>query len=138
MVRTVKRTALVALLCLVLASASFASTTVNASVVPYVVFPHSTVFVRTAVTNANPTGQAVTISIRLTNPGTCVTGHLPTNVGALALGLRANETRLADLSLNIPPSTCSGKYTVTVTVKNSSGVVIATHTTSFTVQIPTP
>lgn len=44
----------------------------------------------------------------------------------------------ADLSLDIPGSTCSGTYTVTVVVKNSAGVVLASANSKFTVTIPTP
>jgi hypothetical protein len=96
------------------------------------------VFIHTAAINQTSSSQAVTVTLHVTNPGTCVTGHLPSQAGAFAFGLNAGETRLADLSLDIPPSACSGTYVVTVLVKNSSGVVLATHTTKFTVMIPAP
>lgn len=121
-----------------LVPASSATTSVNSAVVPSIAVPRSKVFIHTAVRNASASAEAVTVSIEVTNPGACVSGKLPTNAGAFAIGLRANETRLADLSLDIPASACSGTYGVTVTVKNSSGTVIASRTTKFTVEIPTP
>jgi hypothetical protein len=63
---------------------------------------------------------------------------LPSPTGTFAFGLKRSETRLADLSLDIPASACSGTYGVTVVVKNSAGTVLATHTAKFTVTIPTP
>jgi hypothetical protein len=121
----------------VLASSSLAATVVNAAVTPSVTVPGSKVFIHTAVSNMTVTNDAVTVTLHVTNPGTCVTADLPSQVGAFAFGLKANETRLADLSLDIPPSACSGTYSVTVVVKNSSGTVLATHTTKFTVMLPT-
>ena len=119
-------------------TSSFAATSVTSAVVPSIAIGRSKVFIHTAVRNASANSQAVTVSIKVTNPGDCVSGKIPTNAGAIAMGLRSNETRLADLSLDIPPSACSGTYTVVVTVKNSSGAVIASHTTTFKVDIPTP
>jgi|GEM_PF-7052988 hypothetical protein len=121
-----------------LVPSSFAATRVTSAVVPSVATGRSKVFIHTAVRNVSAAAEAVTVSIDVTNPGGCVSGKIPSNAGAFAIGLRANETRLADLSLDIPPSACSGTYTVTVTVKNSSGAVIASHTTKFTVDLPTP
>jgi hypothetical protein len=94
------------------------------------------VFIHDSITNRTITNQAVTVTLSITNPGTCVTGNLPSQAGALALKLRPNETRMSALSLDIPPSTCSGTYGVTVTVKNSAGTVLATHTATFKVGIP--
>jgi uncharacterized membrane protein len=61
-----------------------------------------------------------------------------TNVGALLLNLGPKETRLAMLSVKVPTSACSGTYGVTITVTNSAGSVLAKHTATFTVTIPTP
>jgi archaellum component FlaG (FlaF/FlaG flagellin family) len=96
------------------------------------------VFIHTAVSNMTVNNQAVSVTLNITNPGTCVTGQLPSQAGALAFGLRARETRLADLSLDIPPSACSGTYSVTVLVKNAARTILASHTAKFTVMIPTP
>jgi hypothetical protein len=118
---------------------SVAATSVTAAVVPVLTAPRSTVFVHTGVRNLSLSNEAVTVTLKVTNPGTCVSGSvIPSNVGAFALGLRPNETRLADLSLHVPASACSGTYSVTVTVKNSAGAVLATHTSAFKVEIPTP
>jgi len=84
------------------------------------------------------TNEAVSVTLNVTNPGTCVTGNLPEQAGAFAFSLMPRETRLADLSLDIPLSACSGKYGVTIVVKNSSGTVLASHTTQFTVTLPNP
>jgi len=123
----------------VLVLPSAATTSVTSVVVPSITAPRSTIFVHTGVSNLSLTNEAVTVTLKITNPGTCVSGSvIPSNVGAFALGLRAKETRLAGLSLDIPASACSGTYTVTVTVENSAGTILATHTTSFQVEIPTP
>jgi hypothetical protein len=120
------------------ASNSFAATVVTAAVTPSVTAPGRKVFIHTAVDNLAVTNKAVTVTLNITNPGSCVTGHLPSQAGAFAFGLRPKETRLADLSLDVPPSACSGTYTVSILVKNSAGTVLATHTAKFTVMIPVP
>ncbi len=119
-------------------SRGFAATRATAAVTPSITVAGSKVFLHTTVSNLAVTNEAVTVSANITNPGTCVTGHLPTQAGAFAFGLRPNETRFADLSLDIPASTCSGTYTVTVFVKNSAGIVLASANSKFTVMIPTP
>jgi hypothetical protein len=121
-----------------LASTSFAATVATAAVTPSITAPGGKVFIHTAATNQTLNNEAVTVTLKVTNPGTCVTANLPSQAGAFAFGLNAGETRLADLSLDIPASACSGTYGVTVEVKNASGTVLATHTTKFTVVIPTP
>jgi hypothetical protein len=121
-----------------LSSTSFAATIATAAVTPAITVAGGKVFIHTAVSNMTMTNQAVSVTLHVTNPGTCVTGNLPSQAGALAFGLRRNETRLADLSLDIPASACSGTYSVTVLVKNSAGTVLASHTAKFTVMIPTP
>lgn len=118
------------------ASTSFAATVATAAVTPTITAPGGKVFIHTAMTNQTVTNEAVTVTLTVSNPGTCVTGHLPSQAGAFALALRPNETRLADLSLDIPTSTCSGTYGVTMTVKNSTGTILASHTAKFTVAIP--
>jgi hypothetical protein len=119
-------------------SSGFAATVATAAVTPAITVAGGKVFIHTAVSNLTVTNQAVTVMLNVTNPGTCVTGHLPSPAGAFAFGLKSKETRLADLSLDIPASACSGTYDVTVLVKNSAGTVLASHTAKFTVVIPTP
>lgn len=121
-----------------LSSTSFAATVATAAVTPAITVAGGKVFIHTAVSNMTVTNQGVSVSLNVSNPGTCVTGHLPSQAGAFAFGLRKNETRFADLSLDVPASACSGTYGVTVLVKNSAGTVLATHTAKFTVMIPTP
>jgi hypothetical protein len=120
------------------ASTSFATTVATAAVTPSITAAGGKVLIHTAVSNFTVTNEAVSVMLNVTNPGTCVTGHLPSQAGAFAFSLRRSETRLADLSLDIPASACSGTYGVTVVVKNSSGTVLASHTAKFTVTIPTP
>ncbi len=120
------------------ASTSFAATVSTAAVTPSITLPGGKVFIHTAVSNLTLSNQAVSVTLNITNPGTCVTGHLPSPTGTFAFGLKRNETRLADLSLDIPASACSGTYGLTVLVKNSAGTVLATHTAKFIVTIPAP
>jgi len=120
------------------ASTSFAATVATAAVTPSITLPGGKVFIHTAVSNLTLSNQAVSVTLNITNPGTCVTGHLPSPTGTFAFGLKRNETRLADLSLDIPASACSGTYGLTVLVKNSAGTVLATHTAKFIVTIPAP
>jgi hypothetical protein len=119
-------------------STGFAATRTTTAVTPSVTVAGNKVFLHTAVSNLAVANEAVTVSVNITNPGTCVTGHLPTQAGAFAFGLRPNETRLADLSMDIPASACSGTYGVTVIVKNSAGIVLASASAKFTVTVPTP
>ena len=84
---------------------AFAGTLVSAAVTPSVVAPGSTVFIHDSVINGTLTNQAVTVMLSVTNPGACVTGHLPSQAGALAFTLRPRETRISALSMNIPPAT---------------------------------
>ena len=122
----------------VFSSTGFAATVATAAVTPAITVAGGKVFIHTAVSNMTVTNQAVSVSLNVTNPGTCVTGHLPSQAGAFAFGLKQQETRFADLSLDIPASACSGTYSVTVLVKNSAGTIVASHTAKFTVTIPTP
>lgn len=119
-------------------STSFAATVATAAVTPSITVPGGKVFIHSAVSNMTVTNQAVSVTLNITNPGTCVTSHLPSQAGALAFALTPSETRFADFSLDIPPSACSGTYSVTVLVKNAAGTVLASHTAKFTVMIPTP
>jgi len=100
--------------------------------------PDGKVFIHTAVSNLTLSNEAVTVTLNITNPGTRVTAHLPSPTGTFSFGPRRTETRLADLSLDIPASASSGTYVVTGVVKNSAGTVLATHTAKFTVTIPAP
>lgn len=136
--RIVKSLSLAVLVGCLFTLSSFAATRITAAVTPSVTAAGGKVFIHTAVSNVAVTNEAVSVTLNVTNPGTCVTGDLPTQAGAFAFSLTPRETRLADLSLDIPPSACSGKYGVTIVVKNSSGTILATHTTQFTVTIPTP
>ncbi len=121
-----------------LASTSFAATfRASGSVTPSIVAPGATVFIHTAVQNLTTTNEAVTVGLTVKNPGTCTNAIAP-HTGAFAFNLKSSETRIAALSLNVPPSACSGTYDVTITVTNSAGTVLATHTATFTVEIPTP
>ena len=81
------------------ASTSFAATVATAAVTPSITVPGGKVFIHTAVSNLTLSNQAVSVTLNITNPGTCVTGHLPSPTGTFAFGLKRNETRLADLSL---------------------------------------
>jgi len=114
---------------------SYAATTVRASVFPAAtVAGGGTVTIHTGLVNGNSTSRAVTATITVKNLGSCVTNNLPSSAGAIAMGLRPLETRLATLSLTIPARACAGTYSVVVTVKNSAGTVIASHTTTFTIR----
>src|SRR5579859_2931335 len=116
-----------------LASTSFAATVrVSGAVVPSQVAPGALVFIHSTVENLTTSNQAVTVSLTVNNPGGCVSGIAP-NAGAFAFSLAPLATRLAALSVNVPPSACSGTYSVTMTVTNSAGTVLATHTATFTV-----
>ena len=119
-------------------STGFAATRAATAVTPSVTVAGNKVFLHTAVSNLAVSSEAVTVSVNITNPGTCITGHLPMQAGAFALGLRPNESRLADLSMDIPASACSGTYGVTVIVKNSARTVLASASGKFTVTVPTP
>jgi len=117
---------------------SFAAIVATAAVTPSVTVAGGKIFIHTSVSNMTVTNQAASVTLTITNPGTCVTGHLPSQAGAFAFGLKPSETRFADLSFDIPASACSGTYSVIVLVKNSAGTVLASHTAKFTVTIPTP
>jgi hypothetical protein len=119
-------------------STGFAATVATAAVTPAITMAGGKVFIHAAVSNMTITNQALSVLLNVTNPGTCVTGHLPSQAGAFAFGIKQKETRFADLSLDIPSSACSGTYSVTVVVKNSTGTVLASHTAKFSVMIPTP
>jgi hypothetical protein len=121
-----------------LGSTAFAATVATGAVTPSLTTPGGKVFIHTAVSNLTVSNQAVSVVLKVSTPGTCVTGHLPSPAGVLAFGLRAHETRLADLSLDVPASACSGTYGVTVLVKDATGTVLASHATKFTVTVPTP
>jgi hypothetical protein len=134
MLKCSKAAAVLTLIALLSVIPSYAATTVRASVFPAVTVAGGTVTIHTGLVNGNSTSRAVTATITVKNPGSCVTNNLPSSAGAIAVGLRPWETRLATLSLSIPPKACAGTYTVTVTVKNSAGAVIASHTTTFTIR----
>lgn len=120
-----------------LSVASYATTSVRASVFPSSTSRGGTVIIHTGVVNNSAASEAVTVSIIVTNPGACVRNNVPTHTGSIAMPLSGQETRLATLSMKIPADACAGTYTVKVVVKNSSGTVIASHTTTYTVN-PVP
>jgi hypothetical protein len=71
-----------------LVSTGFAATRATTAVTPSVTVAGNKVFLHTAVSNLAVTNEAVTVSVNITNPGTCVTGHLPTQVeGANPYGI---------------------------------------------------
>jgi uncharacterized membrane protein len=111
------------------------SVRVNGAATPLVVAAGSHVTIHASVENLTTANQAVTVTMTVTNPGDCVSSGAK-NIGVLKLGLAERETRLATLSSNIPTSACSGTYEVTITVTSSTGVVLAKHTSTFTVTIP--
>ena len=113
------------------------SVRVNGAATPLVVAPGSNVFIHSSVENLTTANQAVTVTMTMTTPGECVSAG-GKNLGVLALGLTPKETRLATLSASIPTSACSGSYEVTITVTSSMGVVLAKHTSTFSVTMPTP
>jgi hypothetical protein len=131
---SVKTPALLLTLLLLSVVPGYAATTVRASVFPATTVAGGTVTIHTGLVNNAASSKAVTAIVTIKNPGSCVTNNLPSSAGAIALGLRPWETRLATLSLTIPPRACAGTYTVVVTVKNSAGTVIASHTTTFTIR----
>ncbi len=136
--KIVNALALLILVTGLLASTGFAATVrASGSVTPSIVAPGATVFIHSAVQNLTTTNQAVTVALTVKNPGTCASAIAP-HTGAFAFSLRSSETRMAALSLDVPPSACSGTYSVTITVTNSADAVLATHTATFTVEIPTP
>jgi len=57
------------------ASTSFAATVATAAVTPSITVPGGKVFIHTAVSNLTLSNQAVSVTLNITNPGTCVTGH---------------------------------------------------------------
>jgi hypothetical protein len=119
-----------------LVSTGFAATVrTSGSVTPANVAPGAMVFIHSAVENLAITNQAVTVALTVSNPGGCVSAIAP-HAGAFAFNLKPHETRLAALSLTVPPSACSGTYSVTIAVTNAGGTVLATHTATFTVKIP--
>jgi hypothetical protein len=119
-----------------LVSTGFAATVrTSGSVTPAAVAPGAMVFIHSAVENLAITNQAVTVALTVNNPGGCVSSIAP-HAGAFAFNLKPHETRIAALSLTVPPSACSGTYSVTITVTNAAGTVLATHTATFTVKIP--
>jgi len=121
-----------------LAATGFAQTVrVTAAATPAIVSPGSTVFINSSVENLTTTNQAVTVTLTVNNPGECMSAAA-TNIGSLLLSLGPKETRLSTLSVNVPTSSCSGTYDVTIMVTNSVGAVLAKHTATFTVTIPQP
>jgi hypothetical protein len=120
-------------------AASAQSVRVSGAATPAAVPPGSAVFIHSSVENLTTSNQAVSVMLTVKDPGECVsTAATATHLGTLLLNLRPRETRLAMLSANVPGSACSGTYSVSITVRNSAGTVLATHTATFTVTIPAP
>lgn len=131
------RLAVLIVMACALSAASYATTSVSASVFPARTPRTGTVTIRTGVHNSAASSEAVTVSITVTNPGQCVRKAVPTHAGSIAMPLDGWETRVATLSMKIPADACAGTYSVKVVVRNSSGAIIASHTTTFTVN-PVP
>jgi hypothetical protein len=89
-----------------------------------------TIVANTAVRNLTTTSQAVSVTLTVTGP--CA-NLFPAKVGTVLLGLKPNETRDAAISFRFPAATCMGTYNLTVTVKNSSGTVLATKSTTLNI-----
>lgn len=131
-----KRTIFYFLAMAVLAVSTFANSAnaqiaVHSAVFPAATVPGGTIVFHAGLVNPDNTAAPVTATITVTNPGQCVSEKV--SGGALAVKLSPRETRLVTLTSSIPAAACAGTYTVTVTVKNSSGGTIATHKTTFTV-----
>ncbi len=82
----------------------------------------------TGVQNTAGTSEGLTVSLTVTGPCAFVS-----NAGNLGMKIAAYETRTASISYRFPLTACEGTYTLTVTVKNTSGVVIAQHKTTITI-----
>lgn len=123
-----------ALLCSLSASA-WAGITVGSNAFPSATVPGGTVIASTTIHNGNTTSEGATATLTINGP--CA-DLFPAQVGAVALRLAANETRTATVSFRFPLRSCTGIYTLTVTVKNSSGQVIATHHTTITLEPAVP
>lgn len=76
------------------AVSGYAATVATGAVIPAVATPGSKVMIHTGVSNLTQTNRAVTVTLTVSNPGTCVTGHLAAHAGAMAFDLRHGETRL--------------------------------------------
>jgi hypothetical protein len=115
-----------------LATAAFGAAVGTVTVFPAQTVPGGTVTVHT--TEGASTNAPVKATITVTNPGSCVSGKVPTFVGSLAMNLKPGELRNGTLSLTTPASACAGTYTVKVVVVNTkTNTVIATHTSTFTI-----
>ncbi len=119
---------LIATLALCCAALPAAATTVSAAAFPWSTVRGGTVMLHTGIQNTAGSSQAVTVSLAVTGPCAFVA-----NAGTLGLKIAAYETRTASISYRFPLTACEGTYTLTVTVKNSSGVVIAQHKTTITI-----
>ncbi len=121
-----------------LTGASFAASgTGSVTVFPASTVPGGTVTVRTV--EGASVAQPVKATITVQNPGTCVTGKIPTFVGSLAMNLKPGVLRDGGLSLTTPAGACAGTYTVKVVVTNTStNTVIASHTAQFTINPQQP
>ncbi len=118
-------------------SALAATTVGTVTVFPATTVPGGTVTVHT--TEGSSVSQPVKATISVTNPGNCVVGKIPTFVGSLQMNLKAGVLRNNAMSLTTPASACAGTYTVKVTVVNTStDTVLATHTTTFTIEPKQP
>lgn len=125
-----------AVLVLTMVPVAFAGSAVgSATVFPAVTVPGGTVIVHT--TEGSSVAQPVKATISVVNPGSCVTGKIPSFVGALQMNLKPGVLRNGTISLTTPPAACFGAYTVKVTVVNTTtGTTLATHTTTFTIGPP--
>jgi hypothetical protein len=128
------RALLIAGVCFALSSvAALAATVSDVSVFPSRTVPGATVMINTSTVSSS--SQPVSATVTITKPGTCVSGSAM--AGRIGLNLQPSILRVGNLSYTLPTNACAGTYTVTVLVKSTAtGAVLASRTTSFTVQLP--
>lgn len=125
-----RKAVLPVLLAVALSAPSFAATTVVVAGSPSAVAAGQSTMALAAVRNASTTSQAVTVTLAITGP--CA-NLFPAKVGVAAVTLKPGETRRVGISYALPNMACSGSYTLTATVRNSAGTIIATNTAHITV-----
>ena len=91
-------------------STGFAATVATAAVTPAVTVAGVKVFIHTAVSNMTVSNQAVTVTLNVANPGTLCDRTSTVACRSIRVWSQVQRTRLAELSLDIPPSACSGTY----------------------------
>lgn len=127
-----KRSFIVLVMSSILAVSAHAATSATATVwsAPGRTVPGATLIANAAVKNTLTTGQNVKITLTLTGP--CAS-MFPGKIATTFLSLRPQEVRTEAVSYRVPSNVCDGTYTLTVTVTDSSGTVIATHSTTIVI-----